>query len=72
MFPVSITSPETRTRPKIKGVGEAAELLGVKPTTLSSRIEKMGLKRPAEELRIFHTEIAKITKIFQKAATDNS
>jgi DNA-binding NtrC family response regulator len=31
---------------KIKGVDGAAELLGVKPTTLSSRIEKMGLKRP--------------------------
>jgi DNA-binding NtrC family response regulator len=31
---------------KIKGVNGAAELLGVKPTTLSSRIEKMGLKRP--------------------------
>jgi DNA-binding NtrC family response regulator len=34
---------------KIKGVDGAAELLGVKPTTLSSRIEKMGLKRPASE-----------------------
>jgi len=34
---------------KIKGVDGAAELLGVKPTTLSSRIEKMGLKRPAGE-----------------------
>ena len=32
---------------KIKGVDGAAELLGVKPTTLSSRIEKLGLKRPA-------------------------
>jgi DNA-binding NtrC family response regulator len=32
---------------KIKGVDGAAELLGVKPTTLLSRIEKMGLKRPA-------------------------
>src|ERR1700757_3345352 len=31
---------------KIKGVDGAAELLGVKPTTLISRIEKMGLKRP--------------------------
>jgi DNA-binding NtrC family response regulator len=34
---------------KIKGLDGAAELLGVKPTTLSSRIEKMGLKRPAEK-----------------------
>jgi transcriptional regulator with GAF, ATPase, and Fis domain len=32
---------------KIKGLDGAAEPLGVKPTTLSSRIEKMGLKRPA-------------------------
>jgi transcriptional regulator with GAF, ATPase, and Fis domain len=32
---------------KIKGVDGAAELLGVKPTTLISQIEKMGLKRPA-------------------------
>jgi transcriptional regulator with GAF, ATPase, and Fis domain len=30
---------------KIKGVDGAAELLGVKPTTLIARIEKMGLKR---------------------------
>jgi len=32
---------------KIKGADGAAELLGVKPTTLISRIEKMGLRRPA-------------------------
>ena len=31
---------------KIKGINGAAELLGVKPTTLISRIEKMGLKKP--------------------------
>jgi transcriptional regulator with GAF, ATPase, and Fis domain len=30
---------------KIKGAGGAAELLGVKPTTLLSRIKKMGLQR---------------------------
>ncbi|HEX5221754.1 MAG TPA: sigma 54-interacting transcriptional regulator, partial [Verrucomicrobiae bacterium] len=30
---------------KIKGVDGAAELLGVKPTTLLSRMKKMGLKR---------------------------
>jgi len=30
---------------KIKGPGGAAELLGIKPTTLLSRIKKMGLKR---------------------------
>jgi len=32
---------------RIRGVDGAAELLGVKPTTLMSRIEKMGLRRPA-------------------------
>jgi formate hydrogenlyase transcriptional activator len=32
---------------KVKGVDGAAELLGVKPTTLFARIEKLGLKRPA-------------------------
>jgi transcriptional regulator with GAF, ATPase, and Fis domain len=31
---------------KIKGVAGAAELLGINPTTLISRMEKMGLKRP--------------------------
>ena len=33
---------------KIYGPGGAAELLGIKPTTLVSRIQKMGLKRGAE------------------------
>ncbi len=32
---------------KVHGEGGAAELLGVKPTTLISRIKKLGLKRPA-------------------------
>jgi len=31
---------------KIKGAGGAAELLGVSPTTLFARIQKLGLKRP--------------------------
>jgi len=31
---------------KIHGAGGAAELLGMKPTTLASRIQKMGLRRP--------------------------
>jgi transcriptional regulator with GAF, ATPase, and Fis domain len=31
---------------RIKGVDGAAELLGIKPTTLVSRMEKMGLRRP--------------------------
>ena len=33
---------------KIKGIDGAAELLGLKPTTLASRMGKLGLKRPAE------------------------
>jgi DNA-binding NtrC family response regulator len=32
---------------KIKGVAGAAELLGISPTTLFARIEKMGLRRPS-------------------------
>ena len=32
---------------KIKGVDGAAQLLGVSPTTLFARMQKMGLKRPA-------------------------
>ena len=32
---------------KIKGADGAAELLGIKPTTLLSRMNKMGLKRPS-------------------------
>ena len=31
---------------KISGADSAAELLGVKPTTLLSRMAKWGLKRP--------------------------
>ncbi|MBW1944556.1 MAG: sigma 54-interacting transcriptional regulator [Deltaproteobacteria bacterium] len=33
---------------KIYGPSGAAELLGIKPTTLTSRIKKLGLKRPAK------------------------
>ena len=36
-----------KTNWKIKGADGAAELLGVKPTTLVTRMQKMGLKRPA-------------------------
>ena len=36
-----------KTHWKIKGENGAAELLGVKVTTLKARIKKMGLKRPA-------------------------
>jgi transcriptional regulator with GAF, ATPase, and Fis domain len=37
----------TKTGWKIKGTVGAAELLGVKPTTLLARMKKMGLQRPA-------------------------
>jgi transcriptional regulator with GAF, ATPase, and Fis domain len=33
---------------KIKGPDGAAELMGVKPTTLLARMKKWGLKKPAE------------------------
>lgn len=35
----------TRVNWKVHGPGGAAELLGIKPTTLVSRIKKLGLKR---------------------------
>jgi hypothetical protein len=35
-----------QTRWKIAGPGGAAELLGVRPTTLASRIRKLGIERP--------------------------
>jgi len=35
---------------KIKGADGAAELLGVKPTTLLSRMKKMGLRRPGKNI----------------------
>jgi DNA-binding NtrC family response regulator len=34
---------------KVKGAAGAAELLGVSPTTLFARIEKMGLRRPDQQ-----------------------
>jgi transcriptional regulator with GAF, ATPase, and Fis domain len=34
---------------RIYGPGGAADLLGVKPTTLTSRVKKMGLERPRPE-----------------------
>jgi transcriptional regulator with GAF, ATPase, and Fis domain len=36
-----------KTHWRIKGEKGAAELLGVKATTLKARIKKLGLKRPA-------------------------
>ena len=42
----SILAALRQTEWKISGNGGAAELLGIKPTTLASRIKKMGIKRP--------------------------
>jgi formate hydrogenlyase transcriptional activator len=38
-----------KTSWKIYGPGGAAEMLGVKPTTLAARVTRMGLKRPARD-----------------------
>jgi len=35
-----------RTKWKLSGEGGAAELPGIKPTTLASRMKKMGIERP--------------------------
>ncbi|MCI0748890.1 MAG: sigma 54-interacting transcriptional regulator, partial [Verrucomicrobia subdivision 3 bacterium] len=42
----SITAALKESRGKVFGAGGAAELLGMKPTTLASRIKVLGLKRP--------------------------
>ncbi len=34
------------TNGKVSGPGGAAELLGIKPTTLASRIKKLGIQKP--------------------------
>ena len=44
----NIANALARCGGKIYGAGGAAELLGLKPTTLSSRIKKLGLDRPPE------------------------
>jgi transcriptional regulator with GAF, ATPase, and Fis domain len=38
-----------KTAWKIHGPGGTAELLGLKPTTLISRLKKLGLKKPPEK-----------------------
>jgi transcriptional regulator with GAF, ATPase, and Fis domain len=40
-----------KTAWKIKGIDGAAELLGVKATTLVARVKKMGFKRPLERMQ---------------------
>ena len=42
----NIISALKQTRWKISGEDGAAELLGIKPTTLTSRMKKMGIERP--------------------------
>lgn len=42
----NIVNALKRTNWKVYGDGGAAQLLGIKPTTLSSRIKKMGIKKP--------------------------
>lgn len=46
----NISAVLQKTDWKIKGVNGAAELLGLKPTTLVSRIERLGLRRPFTKL----------------------
>ena len=33
---------------RVRGTGGAAELLGMKPTTLDSRMVKLGIRRPTQ------------------------
>jgi transcriptional regulator with GAF, ATPase, and Fis domain len=40
-----------RTGWKIKGAGNAAERLGLKPSTLRYRMKKLGITRPARDAR---------------------
>jgi transcriptional regulator with GAF, ATPase, and Fis domain len=41
-----ILSTLERTRWKVSGPGGAAEILGLKPTTLEARMKKLGIARP--------------------------
>ena len=45
--PEHIRATLDSTNWRIRGVGGAAERLGLKPTTLESRMAKLGLVRPA-------------------------
>jgi transcriptional regulator with GAF, ATPase, and Fis domain len=50
---------------KIYGPGGAAEILGVKPTTLASHIKKLGIKRPTPE------RVAAFRKLIMKRNPEN-
>jgi transcriptional regulator with GAF, ATPase, and Fis domain len=43
----NITNALKRSNWRVSGTGGAAELLGVKPTTLADRIRTFGIKKPA-------------------------
>jgi len=45
-----------QTNGKVSGPGGAAELLGMKPSTLGSRISSLGLKRKSIQLKILTTD----------------
>jgi transcriptional regulator with GAF, ATPase, and Fis domain len=45
---VDINAALAKTGGRIYGKGGAAELLGLRPTTLSSRISALGIKRKAD------------------------
>ncbi len=42
----SILAALKQTQWKVSGHGGAADLLGIKPTTLASRMKKIGIRRP--------------------------
>ena len=35
-----------KTQWRVRGIGGAAEILGLKPTTLEAKMVKLGIKRP--------------------------
>ncbi|MCZ6869195.1 MAG: hypothetical protein O7G84_06820 [Gammaproteobacteria bacterium] len=43
-----ITQVLTRTQWRVRGDSGAAQLLGLKPTTLEARMKKLGISRPAQ------------------------
>jgi transcriptional regulator with GAF, ATPase, and Fis domain len=44
----NIVTALEKTQWKIYGPGGAAEILGMKPTTLASRLSRIGIKRPSK------------------------
>ena len=56
----AIVDALTQTNGKVSGPGGAAELLGMKPSTLGSRISSLGLKRKSTQLRILTTDDSQV------------